>query len=103
MRLKVREVVERCQRIPHLAHQEFRSCLCGGGTGFRIRRPGIEPRLRRHYDRNPASGRILQKIGMTYEGRLRQQVKRWEVYEDLEDYGILKSEFQPGRTDPSNG
>ena len=51
-----------------------------------------------HYKRNPASGRILQKIGMTYEGRLRQHVKKWGEYEDMEYYGILKSEFQTGET-----
>lgn len=47
-----------------------------------------------HFSRNPASGRILQKIGMIHEGRLRQQLKKWEVYEDLEHYGILKSEYR---------
>ncbi len=47
-----------------------------------------------HFTRNPASGRILQKIGMIHEGRLRQQVKKWEAYEDLEHYGILKSEYR---------
>ena len=48
-----------------------------------------------HYKRNPASGRIMQKIGMAYEGRLRQHVKKWEQYEDMEYYGILNSEYQP--------
>ena len=48
-----------------------------------------------HFTRNPASGRILQKIGMIHEGRLRQQVKKWDAYEDLDHYGILKSEYKP--------
>lgn len=47
-----------------------------------------------HYKRNPASGRIMQKIGMTYEGCLRQHVKKWNNFEDMEYYGILKGEFQ---------
>src|SRR5712691_7426801 len=42
--------------------------------------------------RNPASGRVMQKIGMRYEGCLRQHVNKWEVFEDLAIYGILKSE-----------
>ena len=46
-----------------------------------------------HYSRNPASGRIMQKIGMTYEGCLRQHVKKWGRFEDMEYYGILKSEY----------
>ena len=45
-----------------------------------------------HMTRNPASGRVLQKLGMTYEGCLRQHVNKWEVFEDLALYGILKSE-----------
>jgi ribosomal-protein-alanine N-acetyltransferase len=43
--------------------------------------------------RNPASGRVMQKLGMTYEGCLRQHVNKWEVFEDLAVYGILRSEY----------
>lgn len=39
--------------------------------------------------RNPASGRVMQKIGMIYEGCLKQHIKKWGVFEDLEFYGIL--------------
>ncbi|OHA04084.1 MAG: GNAT family N-acetyltransferase [Candidatus Sungbacteria bacterium RIFCSPHIGHO2_02_FULL_52_23] len=46
-----------------------------------------------HFSRNPASGRVMQKIGMTHEGHLRQHTKKWGVYEDEEIYGILKSDF----------
>jgi len=45
-----------------------------------------------HLKRNPASGRVLQKAGMSLEGRLRGHVKKWGKYEDLEVYGILKGE-----------
>jgi RimJ/RimL family protein N-acetyltransferase len=48
-----------------------------------------------HLTRNPASGRVLQKIGMRYEGCLRQHVNKWEVFEDLALYGILQSEYSP--------
>jgi len=48
-----------------------------------------------HLERNPASGRILQKIGMKYEGYLRQHIKKWGVFEDIVQYGILKREFIP--------
>ena len=46
-----------------------------------------------HMTRNPASGRVMQKIGMHYEGCLRQHVKKCEVFEDLALYGILQSEY----------
>lgn len=46
-----------------------------------------------HFTRNPASGRVMQKIGMQYEGHLRQNVKKWDKFEDLELYSILKDEY----------
>jgi RimJ/RimL family protein N-acetyltransferase len=45
-----------------------------------------------HMVRNPGSGRVMQKAGMTYEGTLRQHVKKWDRYEDLAVYGILRSD-----------
>ena len=46
-----------------------------------------------HFARNPASGRVMQKIGMTHEGTLRQHVKKWDKFEDLLCYGILSSDI----------
>ncbi len=46
-----------------------------------------------HLTRNPASGRVLQKIGMTYEGTLRQHILKWDVFEDSAVYGILQDEW----------
>ncbi|MAG34881.1 MAG: GNAT family N-acetyltransferase [Dehalococcoidia bacterium] len=43
--------------------------------------------------RNPASGRVMEKVGMTHEGCLRQHVKKWGVFEDLGMYGIVRSEW----------
>ncbi len=61
---------------------------------------GLNRIMAHHLTRNPASGRVMQKIGMRHEGRLRQHTKKWEVYEDIEIYGILRSEYlnltQPG-------
>ena len=47
-----------------------------------------------HMTRNPASGRIMQKIGMTHEGHLRQHVNKWGGFEDIEIYGILRSDYE---------
>ena len=46
-----------------------------------------------HFSHNPASGRVMQKVGMRHEGRLRQHVKKWGEFFDVEAYGILRSEF----------
>ncbi len=47
----------------------------------------------RHMTKNPASGRVMQKIGMSYEGTLRQAIYRFGNFEDAALYGILRREF----------
>ena len=47
----------------------------------------------KHFKRNPASGRVLEKIGMSYEVCFRQHIKKWDNFEDMIGYGMLKSEF----------
>lgn len=47
-----------------------------------------------HLLRNPASGRVMQKLGMTREGLRREHAKKWEKYEDLVEYGILQREWR---------
>lgn len=47
----------------------------------------------RHMTNNPASGRVLQKLGMAYEGTHRQATRRFGAYQDLAVYAILRSEY----------
>jgi len=49
-----------------------------------------------HFGSNLASGKIMQKLGMTYEGTMRQHIKKWDKFEDVVCFGILKSEFLNG-------
>lgn len=42
-----------------------------------------------HFVRNPASGRVMQKAGMLYEGLLRDHMRKGEQYEDIAVYGIV--------------
>ena len=60
---------------------------------FGFERLGLNRVVGHHLTRNPASGRVMQKVGMKHEGTLRRHVKRWDKFEDLECYGILKSEW----------
>lgn len=50
-----------------------------------------------HFTRNPASGRVMQKLGMMHEGCLRQHTWKWGNFEDVEQYGLLKAEWQSMR------
>lgn len=58
----------------------------------------------RHFLRNPASGRVLQKLGMRLEGVHRQVVRRWGRFEDVAMYAILAAEWAPaGRAEAAGG
>lgn len=45
-----------------------------------------------HFPRNAASGRVMQKAGMTYEGVLRGHFCKGDGYEDSVNYGILRTD-----------
>lgn len=47
-----------------------------------------------HFKHNPASGRILKKLGMRYEGCQREHLRKWDQFVDSELYGILRQEWQ---------
>ena len=46
-----------------------------------------------YFTRNAASGRVLEKIGMRYEGCRRQHTKKWGSFEDSIGYGMLKADY----------
>lgn len=46
-----------------------------------------------HFTRNPASGKVMQKLGMIQEGIARKSVKKGEQYEDIVSYGILREDW----------
>lgn len=50
-----------------------------------------------HFGNNPASGRVMQKVGMTYEGTQRQHFQKWGELLDTALYGILRSEWAARR------
>lgn len=47
--------------------------------------------------RNPASGWVMQKLGMKYEGTMRRCIKKWDVFEDVSVYSILRGEYSGSR------
>jgi [ribosomal protein S5]-alanine N-acetyltransferase len=52
-----------------------------------------------HFKHNPASGRILLKLGMRYEGCQREHLQKWDQFVDSELYGMLRQEWQLSRED----
>jgi RimJ/RimL family protein N-acetyltransferase len=44
--------------------------------------------------RNEGSWRVMEKLGMQREGRLRSHILKWDVLEDIWIYGILREEWR---------
>jgi RimJ/RimL family protein N-acetyltransferase len=43
---------------------------------------------------NPASGRVMQKCGMTREGELKEHVRKGNTYHTLILYGLTRSDYE---------
>ncbi len=50
-----------------------------------------------HFPGNPASGRVMQKANMRYEGRLRGSLYHWGAFKDELRYGILRADYEAAR------
>ena len=61
--------------------------------GFAFHTLGLHRVHATHMLRNPASGRVMQKCGMRREGVLRRHIRKWDVFEDVAVFGILRDEF----------
>lgn len=46
----------------------------------------------RHFVRNAASGRVMQKLGMRAEGVQRHALRKWGAFEDIALYAILETD-----------
>jgi RimJ/RimL family protein N-acetyltransferase len=46
-----------------------------------------------HFTNNPASGKVLRKIGMRHEGCFREHLYKGNEFVDLEMYAVLRSEW----------
>jgi RimJ/RimL family protein N-acetyltransferase len=70
---------------------------------YAFTRLGIRRVYAHYYSRNPASGAVMRKLGMTHEGKLRSHVLKWGVFEDIELYGVLKDEWGSHRDTEAQG
>ena len=56
-------------------------------------------KIHAHYiTSNPASGRVMEKIGLKSEGLLRGHIRKWGQFYDVSWYGLLKSDFEEQQT-----
>jgi [ribosomal protein S5]-alanine N-acetyltransferase len=54
---------------------------------------GLHKIFAEHIARNPGSGKVMEKLGMKKEGFFKEHVIKWDKYEDVVSYGILKDEW----------
>ena len=47
-----------------------------------------------HFHPNTASGKVLQKAGLKYEGRRKEHYKKGDRFFDIIDYGVVRSEWE---------
>ena len=63
--------------------------------GFEIL--GLNRITAHHMTRNPASGRVLEKLGMLREGLLRKHARKWGEFYDVAIYGLLAQDWENQR------
>jgi ribosomal-protein-alanine N-acetyltransferase len=52
-----------------------------------------QPRQASYLPRNPASGRVLEKLGMQREGFHRERYRKGDHFEDVIEYAILRRDW----------
>ena len=61
------------------------------GYGFEV--VGVDKIGAGHFARNPASGRVMAKAGMLYEGTQLEAVEKWGNLEDLVWYSVTRADW----------
>lgn len=63
-------------------------------VGYALMDAGLNRVFAYHFTGNPASGRVLLKIGMQREGTMRQHLVKWGERVDVDYYGILREDWE---------
>jgi ribosomal-protein-alanine N-acetyltransferase len=82
--------------------QGYATEAAGAVVRLAFTRLGLERVFASHFADFPASGRVLQKLGMRPEGVDRRHVYKWGVPHDLARYGILREEFEAAQASSNN-
>lgn len=67
-------------------------------VNYGFRELGLQRIYAHCISRNPSSSKVLSKLDMTHEGTLRQHILKWNEFEDVDLYGILRSEHRLGES-----
>jgi ribosomal-protein-alanine N-acetyltransferase len=78
--------------VPHWGNG-YSTEAAGAMMDYAFGELGVNRIVAAHFARNPASGKVLQKIGMAHEGTQRQHFRKWGEFVDAEMYAMLRSEW----------
>lgn len=62
---------------------------------------GVEAVYASHFVRNPASGRVMRKLGLHYRGFVAKKVEKWGNWEDVYQYDLTRTAWQTRFAQPS--
>ncbi|MDQ3870046.1 MAG: GNAT family N-acetyltransferase [Chloroflexota bacterium] len=72
----------------------FATEAAGAVVDYAFRVVGLNRVEADYMTRNPASGRVMEKLGMAHEGVFREALKKWGVFEDVARRAVLKREWE---------
>lgn len=78
-------------------NQGYATEAAGAVVAFGFEALGLRRIYARYFRHNPASGRVMRKLGMIFEGRNRQAQRRAERVSDEECYGLLAEDWRSQR------
>ncbi len=79
--------------VPYWGHG-YATEAARAAVDFGFRELKLQRIFAHHFQGNAVSGRVLQKIGMKYEGCQRRHIEKWGQLLDLENYGILREDWR---------
>lgn len=66
----------------------------GAAISWAFKEAGVNRVQAYHLTRNPSSGKVLTKLGFKHEGTRCQALRKWNKFEDIELYGLLKADYE---------
>lgn len=81
---------------PDFWNMGYASEACKWIIGFGFEKLGLERIYGRCMSKNIGSKRVMEKSGLIYEGCARHEVLKWNNYEDVCKFGIIRSEWESG-------
>lgn len=64
---------------------------------FGFDKMGLNKITSSHFDKNPASGKVMINSGMSKEGELKEHILKHSVYHSLILYGLTKSDYEKNK------